>query len=199
MPVGTRGTVRTQTLDQLERARRTDPAREHVSPDAAARRREVFEQFGGLHRWMGWNGAILTDSGGFQIFSLARVDDRGRRRAPQSARRHDAALTPERSIAMQRAIGSDIMMVLDQCIDSTSPHADRARRDGAHASLGASLARRARRLAAGAVRDRPGRVLRGAAARECRRADVDRRLRRLRDRRPRRRRDRRRSARTSPS
>ena len=81
---------------------------------------ELFEQLGGLHRWMGWRAAVLTDSGGFQIFSLAAHDQRGRRRGPQP-RRHPLLLTPERSIAMQRAIGSDIMMVLDQCIDSTEP------------------------------------------------------------------------------
>ena len=75
---------------------------------------------------------------------------------------------------MQRAIGSDIMMVLDQCIDSTSPHAEARAAMELHPPLGAALARGARRLAAGAVRDRAGRVLRGPAPRERRRADRDR-------------------------
>ncbi len=124
MPVGTRGAVRTQTLRQLEEL---DPAiilantfHLMVRPGP-----EVFERMGGLHPWMGWKRGILTDSGGFQVFSLAAgrtmSEDGAEFRAPQSG--GTLLLTPERSIAMQRAIGSDIMMVLDQCIDSTSPRA----------------------------------------------------------------------------
>ena len=131
MPVGTRGTVRTQTLAQLERLgapillANTYHLLARPGPD-------VFEKFGGLHPWMGWKGAILTDSGGFQIFSLSD----GRSMSEEGAEfRHPSAgtgmlLTPERSIAMQRAIGSDIMMVLDQCIPSTSP------REQAQAAMG---------------------------------------------------------------
>ena len=109
MPVGTRGTVRTQTLAQLESLSapvilgNTYHLMKRPGP-------ELFEQFGGLHRWIGWTGAILTDSGGFQMFSLGDPD----------------LLTPERSMAMQRALRSDIVMVLDRCIDSTSSHADAA-------------------------------------------------------------------------
>jgi len=124
MPVGTRGTVRTQTLAQLERL--GAPILLANTYHLLARPGpEVFERFGGLHPWMGWKGSILTDSGGFQIFSLAE----GRAMTEEGAEfRHPSAgigmlLTPERSIAMQRAIGSDIMMVLDQCIPSTSPYA----------------------------------------------------------------------------
>ncbi|MBA3457898.1 MAG: tRNA guanosine(34) transglycosylase Tgt [Deltaproteobacteria bacterium] len=124
MPVGTRGTVRTQTLAQLERL--GAPILLANTYHLLARPGpEVFEKFGGLHPWMGWKGSILTDSGGFQIFSLAE----GRAMSEEGAEfRHPSAgtgmlLTPERSIAMQRSIGSDIMMVLDQCIPSTSPHA----------------------------------------------------------------------------
>ena len=117
MPVGTRGTVRTQTLAQLHQL----DAPILLGNTYHLMRRpglEAFEQFGGLHRWMGWSGSILTDSGGFQIFSLPDtvIDDDG-------ATLHGERLTPERAIAMQRAIGSDIMMVLDQCIASTSPRA----------------------------------------------------------------------------
>jgi len=123
MPVGTRGTVRTQTLGQLERL--GAPILLANTYHLLARPGpEVFDKFGGLHRWMGWKGALLTDSGGFQIFSLAH----GRAMTEEGAEfRHPSAgtgmlLTPERSIAMQRSIGSDIMMVLDQCIPSTSSH-----------------------------------------------------------------------------
>lgn len=82
---------------------------------------EVFRALGGIHRFTGWERSFLTDSGGFQIFSL-----------PNPPRTEEGAsfssyldgktilLTPERSIDTQRAIGSDIMMVLDECVPATS-------------------------------------------------------------------------------
>ena len=82
---------------------------------------EVFSSFGDIHRFMGWQGAVLTDSGGYQIFSLPgerRITQRGAQFRLPSGRKH--LLTPESSIAMQQAIGSDIMMVLDVCVESTS-------------------------------------------------------------------------------
>ncbi|MDB4953352.1 MAG: queuine tRNA-ribosyltransferase [Myxococcales bacterium] len=121
MPVGTRGSVRTQTLAQLERLGASiilsNTYHLLVRPGI-----EVFERLGGLHRWMGWKQSILTDSGGFQIFSLPHARSMGEDGAEfrSYADGTKLLLTPERSIAMQRAIGSDIMMVLDQCIDSTS-------------------------------------------------------------------------------
>ena len=86
---------------------------------------EVFQKMGGIHRFMGWEGPVLTDSGGFQIFSLAddlTVYERGAqfRSIYDNSRR---SLTPESSINMQQAIDSDIMMVLDVCIDSTTDEA----------------------------------------------------------------------------
>ncbi|MEO6601003.1 MAG: tRNA guanosine(34) transglycosylase Tgt [Polyangiaceae bacterium] len=82
---------------------------------------EIFRAFGGIHQFMGWQGAVLTDSGGFQIFSLAgerTVTERGAHFRLPSGRRH--LLTPESSIETQQAIGSDIMMALDVCVESTS-------------------------------------------------------------------------------
>ncbi len=141
MPVGTRGTVRTQTLAQLEQLAApillANTYHLLVRPGM-----EVFEQLGGLHRWMGWNRAILTDSGGFQIFSLP---DCVMHEDGATLRTHGRTilLTPELSIAMQRAIGSDIMMVLDQCIDSTSSHAEaRAAMELTHRWAARSLAAR---------------------------------------------------------
>jgi queuine tRNA-ribosyltransferase len=83
---------------------------------------DLFRRVGGIHHFMGWDGPILTDSGGYQIFSLASdraVTERGAQfRSYVDQRMH--LLSPESSIEMQTAIGSDIMMVLDECVDSTS-------------------------------------------------------------------------------
>jgi queuine tRNA-ribosyltransferase len=125
MPVGTRASVRTQTLGQLhELGTQCILANTYhlmLRPGI-----EVFEKFGGLHKWMGWNRPILTDSGGFQLFSLAHAVTMSEEGA--TLRPHEDGptlhLTPEGSIGMQRAIGSDIMMVLDHCIASTAPHAE---------------------------------------------------------------------------
>ena len=102
----------------------------------------VFDTFGGIHRFMGWEGAVLTDSGGYQIFSLPgerNITERGAHFRLPSGRRH--LLTPESSIETQQAIGSDIMMVLDVCVDSTSDEAStRAAMATTHAWAERSLA-----------------------------------------------------------
>ncbi len=124
MPVGTQATVKAQTVESLkENGTRVLLANTYhllLRPG-----REVFEKFGGIHRFMNWDGPVLTDSGGFQIFSLphsrALREDGARFQSYVDGQTH--LLSPESSIAMQRAIGSDIMMVLDQCIPSTAPHA----------------------------------------------------------------------------
>lgn len=86
---------------------------------------EVFRRLGGIHKFMGWSGPVLTDSGGFQIFSLPgdrTITEQGARfKAYTDQQMH--LLSPERSIEVQTAIGSDIMMVLDECVDSTSDEA----------------------------------------------------------------------------
>ncbi len=79
---------------------------------------ELVAQLGGLHRFMGWQGPILTDSGGFQVFSLAQrvqVDESGvvfRSHVDGSTVR----LTPERAVQIQELLGSDVAMVLDQVV-----------------------------------------------------------------------------------
>lgn len=83
---------------------------------------EAFRRVGGIHRFMGWDGPVLTDSGGFQIFSLPSertINEKGAR-FKSYINESFHALSPERSIEVQTAIGSDIMMVLDECVDSTS-------------------------------------------------------------------------------
>jgi queuine tRNA-ribosyltransferase len=83
---------------------------------------ELFRRVGGIHGFMQWDGPVLTDSGGYQIFSLSgdrTISEQGARfRSYVDQRSH--MLSPEKSIEMQSAIGSDIMMVLDVCIDSRS-------------------------------------------------------------------------------
>ena len=78
----------------------------------------VLAAAGGLHRFMGWDGPILTDSGGFQVFSLARM-----RKITEEGCRfnshidgHEFFLGPKESMEMQRVIGSDIAMVFDECL-----------------------------------------------------------------------------------
>ncbi len=124
MPVGTQATVKAQTVDTLKatgsRVLLANTYHLLLRPGP-----EVFEKFGGIHRFMQWDGPVLTDSGGFQIFSLphsrAMREEGARFQSYVDGQTH--LLSPESSIAMQRAIGSDIMMVLDQCIPSTAPHA----------------------------------------------------------------------------
>ena len=79
---------------------------------------EVLSAAGGLHRFMGWDGPILTDSGGFQVFSLAKM----RKFTEEGCRfnshldGHEFFLGPKESMAMQKVIGSDIAMVFDECL-----------------------------------------------------------------------------------
>ena len=90
---------------------------------------DVFKKFGGIHKFAQWPRAVLTDSGGFQIFSLPNA--RKMREEGAEFRSYidgtKILLSPELSIGMQRAIGSDIMMVLDECVPSTTDYADAQR------------------------------------------------------------------------
>jgi queuine tRNA-ribosyltransferase len=121
MAVGTRATV--TGLDPFDLAQLGAPVvlgnTYHLMLRPGA---EAFRRVGGIHRFMGYPGPVLTDSGGYQIFSLAEDRTLGEEgavfRSYVDGRRH--LLSPERSIEIQTAIGSDIMMVLDECIDSTS-------------------------------------------------------------------------------
>ncbi len=121
MPVGTIGTVKTLSPQDLR-----DHGAEiilgntyhlYLKPGT-----DILKKAGGLHAFMAWNGPILTDSGGFQIYSLddlKKISGEGVR-----FRSHwDGSLhffTPESVVEIQRIIGSDIMMVLDQCISNPS-------------------------------------------------------------------------------
>jgi queuine tRNA-ribosyltransferase len=116
MPVGTRAAVKGLTPDRL-RAVGTAIILANTYHLAIRPGAEVVGQLGGLHRFMGWEGPILTDSGGFQVFSLATlrsVDDEG-----VTFKSHvDGAvmrLDPPTAIQMQERLGADIIMALDQC------------------------------------------------------------------------------------
>jgi queuine tRNA-ribosyltransferase len=86
---------------------------------------ELIRKLGGLHSFMSWNGAILTDSGGYQVFSLAdfrKMTEEGVRfRSHLDGSEH--LLTPEKAAEIQLALGSDIAMVLDECIETPAPRA----------------------------------------------------------------------------
>ena len=121
MPVGTQATVKALTVDSLKAvgAHVLLANTYHLMLRPGV---EVFQKFGGIHRFMNWQGPVLTDSGGFQIFSLEnerKITEAGA--AFQSyVDGKQFLLSPEESIRVQNAIGSDIMMVLDQCVPSTS-------------------------------------------------------------------------------
>jgi len=85
---------------------------------------EVLHKAGGLHRFMGWDRPILTDSGGFQVFSLAQnrklKEDGAHFRSHIDGSKH--IFTPEKTVDIQRIIGSDIMMALDECTPGTADY-----------------------------------------------------------------------------
>jgi queuine tRNA-ribosyltransferase len=117
MPVGTQATVKALTPDDLQTAGAQivlgNTYHLFLRPG-----HELIRELGGLHRFMGWRGAILTDSGGFQIWSLAKLrritDDGVEFRPPlDGATRF---LSPELVVDIQRALGADIAMILDECL-----------------------------------------------------------------------------------
>jgi queuine tRNA-ribosyltransferase len=126
MPVGTQGTVKALTQQALAdlgvQILLGNTYHLYLRPG-----HERIRRLGGLHRFMSWPGAILTDSGGFQVFSLADLrkvtGDGVIFRSHLDGSEH--SLTPEKSIEIQQALGSDIAMVLDECIEYPAEH-DRA-------------------------------------------------------------------------
>lgn len=116
MPVGTAGSIKGLTVDEVRRCDASivlaNTYHLYLRPG-----HDVVADLGGLHRFMQWDGPILTDSGGYQVFSMAelrRIDDDGVSfRAPYDGSDH--RLTPERSMEIQAALGSDIAMAFDEC------------------------------------------------------------------------------------
>jgi queuine tRNA-ribosyltransferase len=149
MPVGTYGTVKAMTPEELEGlgAEIVLGNTFHLMLRPGA---DVVAELGGLHRFMHWQRPILTDSGGFQVFSLAKlrkISEEGVRfRSPING--SEVRLTPEDSMDVQRKLGSDIAMMFDDCTAWPATH------DGARASMERSM-RWAKRCHARYYRDEP--------------------------------------------
>ena len=144
MPVGTKATVKAQLPRTLEEAGTqillANTYHLLLRPGA-----EVFRRTGGIHGFMSWDRAVLTDSGGFQIFSLPHACAMSEEGAVFQSYLDGRTilLSPEVSIETQIAIGSDIMMALDQCIASTADEATaRAAMEVTHRWAARSLAAR---------------------------------------------------------
>jgi queuine tRNA-ribosyltransferase len=127
MPVGTKGTVKAMTPEGL-RSVGAQIVLANTYHLALRPGSDVVRQLGGLHRFMQWDGPILTDSGGYQVFSLrdtARLDDQGvsfRSIYDGSAQ----VFTPERAMAEQAALGADFVMCFDQCPPGTATRREAA-------------------------------------------------------------------------
>src|SRR6516225_7770563 len=122
LPVGTQASVKALTQEALEELGAqiilANTYHLYLRPG-----HELIRRLGGLHQFMSWPRAILTDSGGYQVFSLSelrRVTDEGVRfRSHLDGSEH--LLTPEKAAEIQLALGSDIAMVLDECIETPAP------------------------------------------------------------------------------
>ncbi|MDX2213549.1 MAG: tRNA guanosine(34) transglycosylase Tgt [Oculatellaceae cyanobacterium bins.114] len=116
MPVGTLANVKTVTPQQLQATGAqmvlANTYHLHLQPGE-----DIVAQAGGLHRFMGWQGPMLTDSGGFQVFSLSEIrtiaEEGVTFRSPRDGQ--TIHFTPERSIQIQNALGADVIMAFDEC------------------------------------------------------------------------------------
>ncbi|MEO0649242.1 MAG: tRNA guanosine(34) transglycosylase Tgt [Planctomycetota bacterium] len=125
MPVGTRATVKGLTPDQLRSIGvemvLANTYHLHLRPGE-----EVVRELGGLHRFMGWEGPILTDSGGYQVFSLrhlTKVDERGAT-LTSVVDGDPVHLTPESVMQIERDLGADVIMALDHCPSDPTDRAE---------------------------------------------------------------------------
>ncbi|MBU2646583.1 tRNA guanosine(34) transglycosylase Tgt [bacterium] len=117
MPVGTAAAMKAMTMEQLKDtgAQIMLSNTYHLQNQPGA---DLVEKMGGLHQFMGWDGPVLTDSGGFQVFSLPGkiVDDDGVTFQYQK-NNEPFRLTPEISIQIQNQLGADIIMAFDECVE----------------------------------------------------------------------------------
>ena len=123
MPVGTVGSVKSLVPEDLERLKAEiilgNTYHLYLRPGL-----EVFRKFGGLHEFMNWDKPILTDSGGFQIFSLGGLNKLTEEGAHFSSHLdgRKIVLTPELAVEIQETIGADIHMQLDECTPYPATH-----------------------------------------------------------------------------
>ncbi len=117
MPVGTQGTVKAISTQELKEVGAEiilgNAYHLYLRPGL-----DIIEKAGGLHKFMGWDRPILTDSGGYQIFSLATLRKLSEEGAEFSSHIDGSKhfITPEKAIDIQRILGGDIMMILDECV-----------------------------------------------------------------------------------
>ncbi|WP_170235802.1 tRNA guanosine(34) transglycosylase Tgt [Colwellia demingiae] len=123
MPVGTYGTVKGMKPEEVE-ATGAHIILGNTFHLMLRPGTDIIEQHGGLHNFMNWNGPILTDSGGFQVFSLgkmSKITEEGVRfSSPVNGEK--IMLTPERSMEVQRSLNSDIVMIFDECTPYPASH-----------------------------------------------------------------------------
>jgi queuine tRNA-ribosyltransferase len=128
MPVGTQGTVKGLTPEQV-RALGAEVILANTYHLYLRPGQDLIATLGGLHRFMNWQGPILTDSGGFQIYSLGALrtirEEGATFQSHIDGSRH--FLSPESAVAIQETLGSDIMMCLDECISYPASHAEAQR------------------------------------------------------------------------
>jgi queuine tRNA-ribosyltransferase len=123
MPVGTNATVKTLSVEELESIGSgiilSNTYHLWLKPGE-----EVVKHAGGLHKFMNYSGPILTDSGGFQVFSLAKPKDISEEgvKFKNHLNGDNLFLTPEKSIMIQEDLGSDIVMSFDECVKWPSTH-----------------------------------------------------------------------------
>ena len=124
MPVGTAATVKTVAQDVLEQIGPTGGGAEIILANTyhlyLRPGHELIRRAGGVHRFMSWRRPMLTDSGGFQVFSLSHLrkvtDDGVEFRSHLDGSKH--FFSPEHSMAVQIALGADIMMAFDECVET---------------------------------------------------------------------------------
>ena len=135
MPVGTYGTVKSVTPEEV-----VSSGAEIILGNTfhlmLRPGREIIRKHGGLHEFMNWNGPILTDSGGFQVFSLAamrKLSEEGVRfQSPVNG--DEVFLTPERSMEVQHDLNADVTMIFDEC--TPYPASEEEARESMHCRCG---------------------------------------------------------------
>ena len=145
MPVGTAATVKAVPQDVLERIGAGGAGAQIILANTyhlyLRPGHELMRRMGGVHRFMSWERPMLTDSGGFQVFSLSKLRkvtaDGVEFRSHLDGSKH--FFSPEHSMDVQIALGADVMMVFDECVETPATLGADAGVDGADACVGAAV------------------------------------------------------------